>query len=227
MVTFGIVTDGNNEARVGKIIGSIILQAIPEFEIIVVGGESQSNEALFRRIPFDETIHPGWITRKKNIITQEAKYNIVVYMHDYVALANKWWWTNFNNFSLDWDVCMHQILNKDGTRYRDWCTWDDDRFGTPWVCHEKWCPPEGIPFAGSPALVPYDYAITHRMYISGAYWVAKKRFMEKVPLDESIYWGEGEDVEWTLRIRNWCRYKMNPGCQVKLLKQKPQQFPVV
>ena len=32
------------------------------------------------------------------------------------------------------------------------------------------------------------------MYISGAYWVAKRSFMIKNPLDEELAWGESEDV---------------------------------
>ena len=58
------------------------------------------------------------------------------------------------------------------------------------------------------------------MYISGAYWVAKKSVMEQEPLNENLCWGESEDVEWSYRIRQNYRYKMNPYTSVKLLKQK-------
>ena len=58
------------------------------------------------------------------------------------------------------------------------------------------------------------------MYISGGYWVAKKKFMLANPLDESLRWGESEDVEWSLRIRDKFKYVMNINSTVKTIKQK-------
>ena len=79
--TFGIITelgvwDG--------VIESIVSQNIPNYEIIVVGGKSPSSNV--KHIPFDETYKKDWITRKKNIITSEARYTNIVYMHDYYSL---------------------------------------------------------------------------------------------------------------------------------------------
>ena len=58
------------------------------------------------------------------------------------------------------------------------------------------------------------------MYISGAYFCAKKQFMLKYPLDETLIWGQGEDVEWSFRSREIWNYKCNPNSIVKLLKYK-------
>jgi hypothetical protein len=44
-----------------------------------------------QRVPFDETIKQGWITRKKNIITSLAQYENIVYMHDYIRLEEDWY----------------------------------------------------------------------------------------------------------------------------------------
>ena len=49
--------------------------------------------------------------------------------------------------------------------------------------------------------MPYDYDGGH-MYISGAYWVAKKHVMEAEPLNEDLKHSEAEDVEWSLRVRD-------------------------
>ena len=58
------------------------------------------------------------------------------------------------------------------------------------------------------------------MYISGAYWVAKKQIMEEFPLDESLVWGKGEDVEWSKLVREKYNFSFNRNSSVKFLKQK-------
>ena len=191
--TFGIVTVGS--PRVPTIIKSI-KDNVPNPEIIVVGGEAISG---VKHIPFNEKTKPAWITLKKNIITREATNEHVVYLHDYIVITEGWY-EGFLKFGSDWDVCMNVITNQDGTRYRDWVTWDG---------------PEG-----QLRLVDYSYTKTQHMYVSGAYWVAKKSFMTENPLDERRSWGQGEDVEWSKRVRNDWKYAMNPHSEVKMLKYK-------
>ena len=79
--TFGIITY-NDEARTLLAIKSILRENIPDCQIIVVGGENLYNNDNITHIPFDESIKEGWITKKKNIITENAKYDNIVYMHD-------------------------------------------------------------------------------------------------------------------------------------------------
>ena len=62
------------------------------------------------------------------------------------------------------------------------------------------------------------------MYISGAYWIAKKEFMLKNPLNEILKWGQGEDVEWSLRVRELTEFKINANSIVKLMKYKDRIF---
>lgn len=211
--TFGIITDGTQLARVAEVIHSIRTQTnlhLDNFEIIVVGGQELtcgSHTIPLKHIPFVEADR-AWITRKKNLITANAMFDNIVYMHDYIAL-DKHWYDNFCKFEIAvpsnyWDVVMTTILNKDGSRYRDWVIWDD---------------PE---FAGHPqtALPPYTYDKQQFMYVSGAYWVAKKYVMETIPLNENLYLGDGEDVEWSKRMREVFKYRLNENSVVKLLKQK-------
>ena len=70
---YGIITN-NNITNLYKIIDSIELQNIPNYEIIIVGVNINLNKKNCTCIQFDESIYPGWIARKKNIITQNAKY---------------------------------------------------------------------------------------------------------------------------------------------------------
>lgn len=193
--TFGIITGG--EDRVNKIINSIINLNIKDYEIIIIGGDHISGT---RHIKFETNRKRPWITKMKNIITENAIFENIVYLHDYIKF-NSNWYKGFLDFGDDWNVCMTKIINNNDSRYRDWIV--EENFG------------------GTGSLLPYN--IRHAsgiMYISGAYWIAKKHVMEEFPLNEKLHWGEGEDVEWSHRVRNKYEFSINSNSSVKLMKQK-------
>jgi hypothetical protein len=209
--TFGICFGSTINLK--SVLDSIVNQdgmSKDDFEIIIVGKSTDELIAILKpyanggtRIllaDFDENVRPGWITRKKNIITQLASYDNICYMHDYVALCVGWY-RGFVSFGGEWDVCMNCIRTIEGKRFRDWI------LSTAW-----W---------GGPEFYPYDDASrTKEMYISGTYWCAKKKFMTENPLDERRCWGQGEDVEWSFRCRDKWNYKMNKKSSVRFLKEK-------
>ena len=129
-----------------------------------------------------------------------AKYSNLVITHDYIAFCRDWY-TSFKSFGDDWDVCMNPIRSPDGKRFRDWI-----RFKEWW---------------GYPEFIPYDDGSqTLNMYVSGSYWCAKKDYMIQNPLNESLRWGQGEDLEWSHRCRHAWKYRMNRKSVVKMLKEK-------
>lgn len=219
--TFGIITDGSQDDRVRDIIASINALRIPDsYEILIVNPTTELtitlDKKVLRRIPFADDKPLGWITRKKNVIAQEAMYENIVFLHDYVKFEAGWydWWADFGG---DWDIAMNVIENADGSRFRDWCFWDKPN--CPNTIREPWCP-EGITFEGRPQLAPYDATNTQHMYVSGTYFLAKKQFMLDNPLNENLFWGQGEDVEHSLRVRDTWKYRMNVNSRVRLMKPK-------
>ena len=44
--------------------------------------------------------------------------------------------------------------------------------------------------------------------------------MQQFPLDESLGMGDGEDIEWSERMRGSARYVMNPDSAVMCMKAK-------
>jgi len=222
-ITFGIITTENTQSYLNDIIGSIRSQNIPDdsYEIIIVGNCTISNQQDVRVIGFDESQKNMWITKKKNIITAEARYENIVYMHDYLSLGSNWY-NNFLEFGAEWDICMNAIKNPDGSRILDWVGLPDDRvYGN--------------------VVLPYQYKGSAGMYIPGYFWIAKKSLMLEYPLNEDFSWGEGEDIEWSKRviggfpprwlknlaqresgnseIKNF-RYLMNKQCEIIALKHK-------
>lgn len=210
--TFGIITGGGAEARINQIIDSIEAQNITEYEVIVVGNcnITRNHTKVF---PFDESQKKMWITRKKNMITNEAFYENIVYLHDYIRLEPSWY-EGFEKFGEDFKVCMTKMVNPDGGRYRDWTLWAGDAGKLGLDSHH--------------CLLPYNITnLSKYMYISGAYWVAKKDVMLEFSLDESRGWAQGEDVEWSQRLRQTYDFSMNPFSCVRLLKHKDPIFKFV
>jgi hypothetical protein len=210
--TFGIITDGNSEDNLNKVIDSIESQNIKEYQIIIVGNSYISRDNTFI-IPFNETIRPSWITRKKNLITVNSRYENIVYTHDYVVFESDWY-KGFLQFGEDFNVCMNKFVNPDNSRFRDWVIWPhNDNFM------------DGIVLPNRECLIPYD--ITHLskyMYISGTYWVAKKSTMMEFPLNENLSWGQGEDVLWSKQVRQKYDFSINQFSTVKSLKFKDPAF---
>jgi hypothetical protein len=214
--TIGIITSPDANGKIPKhlsvVFNSIALnECYDDLEIIVVGGNENKTWENYKFIAFDETVKKGWITKKKNLITQNAQYENIVYMHDYIILGDNWF-KGFEMFGDNFDFCMTPIKNLDGSRYRDWTLWPDDLTNIlgPW---------------DSNYLLPYEIIhLTKYMYFSGAYWIAKKSLMEQYPLNEDLTWGESEDVEWSKKVRENHTFSINTNSYVQLLKQKDRVF---
>ena len=200
-LTFGIITDGNQDKRIDYIINTIEAQSIPQdrYEIIIVGN-SKLVRTNTRIIPFDESKRTAWITKKKNIIAQEAKFNNIVILHDYIIFGFEWY-DNYCEFGEDWDVAMNPIFNQDNTRFRDWVYWPDSAHYLKWINYN-------------------DHSWIKDQYLSGSYYLIKKEFALKHPLNEELSWGQGEDIEWSRSVRDFWNLKCNKKSWVKLLKFK-------
>ena len=215
--TFGITTtkepqrmSHNTNNHIREMIDAIRVNEIPEdsYEIIIVGGDNEyHNDKDVTHFYFDD-VHPrpGWFTRKKNMITENAKFDNIVFSHDYIRL-DKDWYKGFVKFGDDWDICMCIHKTIEGHRFRDWLAWDD-----PDLCYNI----DG--YSHRIALVPYSYTKTEYMQISGFWWTAKKSVMEQDPLNENLAWGDGEDVEWSMRVRDKYKYVMNTNSVVEILR---------
>jgi hypothetical protein len=192
--TFGIVTGYQDVSRLTQIIENVISLSIPEFEILIIGGGRDDyfhEHENVRFIDFDESVKPLWITRKKNLLCQEAKYENVVLMHDYHIFDSDWY-ENFKAFGTEWDICScPQFLITGARNPMDWSLWDKPGHGRAW------------------SLDYNDWTQTQYMYISGGFFIVKKYVILEEPLNESLGWNEEEDVEWSLRVRDKYVMKCN------------------
>lgn len=221
--TFGIITHGNADNYIKLIIESIIKNNIPNYEIIIVGNANiqiNDNDKI-KIFKFNENIKPGWITRKKNIISLNAKYYNIVMLHDYVML-NDDWYQGFLNYGNDFDWCITKIFNNNEKRFRDYTLFP---YKVDYL-NIDYSPGDDIDnYFNDNCLLPYDFVNTIKtnryMYISGSYYVIKKKIATKFLLNEELLHCQGEDVEYSKRLHeNGIIIKCNMFSSVKLLKYK-------
>ena len=215
-ISFVIISDGRDRATLTRCIESISDLNLNDFEILLIGPPSLQDLMFakeLRFLSFDDEIRPGWITRKKNIGVENAKHQRIVIMHDYFALRGDWL-TDLDLLDVRADVLIPRISKLDGERFRDWVLWWEnglliDRL----IQRTRW------------GLVPYWCSfLTEYQYVSGGIWASTKDFMSKYPLDESLCWGQGEDVEWSMRIRSSGRIVCATSAQAITMREKPVSF---
>ena len=127
-ITYGICVgkEYSRDYLQRQIISIIYNQPNPDgWELILVGQDIEDFKGLAhaRVINFDESVKPGWITKKKNIIAEEAKNNVLCIMHDYFFLSKNWL-TGVNKYCREitdkWQVLMNEVQTFEGTRHADW-----------------------------------------------------------------------------------------------------------
>lgn len=203
--SFIICTDGKTNLHFHKnIIKSIENQNIPNYEIIFVTENNTfttPGDKNIITIYFNPSFSKkdGHITFKKNIGARAAQYENLCILHDYLILSENWY-PNFVKFGYDWNVCSTQILNKNGNRLTDWMVYNH-----PTIGH---------------SLVDYNFDADKHHYVPGLAFCVKRDFILKNPLDETLYWGEGEDIEWSSRINDIWNYKINMISSLISSKQK-------
>jgi hypothetical protein len=212
-ISFVITTSGKNDTSVAQVINNIQDLKIPDYEILIVGGDSTTikTDSTVRHVAFDEnskshiTLHgrPGaWTTRKKNLGVESAQKDVVVVMHDYILFRPDWW-VEFEKFGTDWDICIHQSLCSNGARGDGWRV---DRH----------------PMLPRYAMVPYDMIdLSQYMAIQGNYVCIKRTRYLETPMNENLLWGEEEEMEWSKRIVPKSHIQCNPNCVIIYGKPRP------
>lgn len=200
--SFGILTMGNKNDVVDEMIESIQKQKIPNYEIIVCGTYKDVSDSHIRVVAFDENVKPGWITRKKNMICDLAKYENIVIMHDRIALMDDWfkgmkkYGNNFNVIS-----CKQEWK---GERAFDWITtgypYEDQR--------SRWY------LKGFMEYSDWDPWV----YIDGGVIILKKYCWVEVGWNENLFWKQDEDLRLSHdQTRNGQMIRFNPYSEFKIL----------
>lgn len=181
--SFGIITNGERNDWIEQIINSIKEQKIPNYEIIVCGKYKKRPEKNFVHIDFNQRQEKGWITKKKNLIAEEARYENLCIIHDRL-IFDPTWYQGMKEYGNAFELLGCIQREKGGARAGDWMTW-------------------GGPINQLYKIANLDYREwDYYAYLSGQMIIMKKSMFEKVLFDETRYWIEVEDVDFSLRARD-------------------------
>lgn len=233
-ILFGVVVGPNTDIRIAVKCIQSIHNAISEltnnhYKVmrgtgidVVVCGSKETNEAIEEYInnnnmdgcdfiDFNETIKPGWITRKKNIITEKLGYNydLICFVHDYYQfdkdfLIEFYNWRNAPENDR-YQLFQPRINTKEGTRHSDWLV--SQRYIVAVLQRHPELQPLHQALAGHGEQIQYicglpytEHDLTHIQYISGGFIFGETSVFQSIPLDENRTWGQEEDIEWSMRI---------------------------
>ena len=171
--TFGIITVGKRNEWVDRIIDSIKSLQIPQYEIIICGIYHERPESNIKYIHFIEGDDRGWITKKKNLICEAAKYENLCITNDRIMYNNNWFEGMKKYGNCFESLGCVQTLSS-GQRVGDWFTFGGE-------CTRVM----GMPFK----LGLIDYQDWDEWsYVVGSLNIVKKSVWKEVKWDETLYW---------------------------------------
>ncbi|MCM1129678.1 MAG: hypothetical protein NC211_07140 [Alistipes senegalensis] len=123
----------------------------------------------------------GWITKKKNDIVRKASYQNIAIFHNRYSISENWL-SYFEKFGYDFDVLAPKQF------------YNDEEFPS--------LPALGTEWSLSTSIIIDNDDYHPYAYVNGGALIAKKRVLEMVPLNDFLFWGECEDVEWSRRLNS-------------------------
>jgi hypothetical protein len=176
MISFCIITDGQEPAKLDAEIASIRALNVPEHEIIVCGDVSRVT-GVDLAIPAPGVARQGRLGALRQMATNLAGGDVVVVADDDM-LFDPGWYAGLLKFGDDWDVLSCKILNPDGTRYWDWKAHQN---GKNWL----------LDYGEKSPLVS----------LTGGLAILKAYVLDKAGWDTERGFNQAEDVDFTEKIK--------------------------
>lgn len=183
--TFGLLTLGDKPERTLAYLDSIRQACDEPYEAIVVCPRELpflTEREEVKQIVFDTHDDKGWITKKKNLICQAAKFSDILICHDRFTLSPTFC-QSFESWGYSYGMAAPRITLPDGGRSVDWAVVSSQ--------NRTW---------SSGGLLDYR-SYTPYAYVPGGATLLRKAFWQQFPWDENLFWNEHEDVELCRRAQ--------------------------
>lgn len=188
-ITFGVVTGGTNNQNLERLVRSLDTlrnDSRITFEIIVCGPENfslpislKSSVDTYLAEPMAHLDLP-MTNLKKNLIAKHAKFPNLIISHDrYVfspAVVD-----NLLEFGGDFDVCTFEAVDENNDPFPQWVSYS-----------HQW----------KNSLHLDSDSFDSNVYLNGGIFLVKRDLMLSHPINPLLFWGYGEDIEWSRRMKN-------------------------
>lgn len=175
--SFCLITDGGRPDRLQEELASIRALALEPVEIIVVGNVPPGLGEDVRVISRPDLAFAGRLGAMRNVGGRAATYDTLVVADDDMFFHPEF--AEALREQGDWEVLCVRLLNPDGSRCWDWATIGGPRGHT---------------------LLDYNDTDEY-VYITGGLAVMRAFVHDRVPWDDERGFYQGEDVEWSARLR--------------------------
>lgn len=178
--TFGIITDGQCNEKLARLIDSIRAQNVSpdSFEILVAGCVADFEKCAGVRVfHMEEPAQEGRLGAMRNVLARAAGFNKFVSLDDDFIMHPKWV-DAVEEVDDDFDVATGVIVNPDLSRYCDWVNLIGD-------CS---------------FLRGYHEGFDDCQYVTGGFGIYKDYIFEKHCWDENLGFYQGEDVQLSRRL---------------------------
>jgi hypothetical protein len=176
--SFCLITDGRRPERLREELDSIRALALSPSEIIIAGNVPAGLGDDVRIVHAPELAAAGRLGAMRNCACASAQYDTLVVADDDMIFHREFG-EALREPVADWDVLCVRLLNPDGTRFWDWATIGGPR---------------------GHMLLDYDDTDAH-VYVTGGLAVMRAAVHDAVPWDDARGFYQGEDVEWSSRLR--------------------------
>lgn len=205
--SIAVMSNGNNEPRITRLITSIARQNIPDVELLIVGPPPALElPAWCRNVPFTE--HPRdarfEIPAKKNLVADVARHENLLILHDRYRLSDNWY-QSMLALRAGWETLAlpATIEGRTDATLDDWVAFIPPTAGAREQyrvqAYQDTYPSDFRRL--DHVTLPYAQ-YSERMTINGGALAVKRTLFQQVLLDPRLHWGEIEDGDWSERIVN-------------------------
>lgn len=184
--TFGMLTTGARLENVERFITSVEENCREPYEVLIVSPvplPSIESRRGVRVLLFSEHDELGWITRKKNLIAERARYSDILICHDRFTLDRDFT-RSFADWGYAYGLAAVRVRLEDGRRGLDWGVVSSQNH-----------------VYSSGGLLDYR-AYSQYVYVPGGATVIRKAFWRDFPWNDNLFWNEHEDVELCRRVQS-------------------------
>ncbi len=193
MISFIVISGGERNKSVMRLIDSIVLQKIDSYEIVLVGRYDKEMPENCRLIEAGELAEKAEINKMRNIGLLNAKGDPAILLDDDVSLEKKWYEKIGDRLIGDYDIATCRVLTPSGERWYDWNQASRTDLSTP------------------SRMLEYDER-SKDLYISGCFMILRRRLFESIKFDEKLKNHQRDDVDF-------CHRAIDKGFTISIFTQ--------